>query len=118
MKYRSICALRWSTISCGIKPTQKVTKGNISLPKKPLIQVNLVSTAISPIEEMIRNKFRWDEGLHEHLSATQICEAIGLQNPSQHQTRQAAAAVRNIKGIQTFDRKGAKTFHMPKPYYS
>ena len=78
---------------------------------------NMVSMAISPIEDMILNKFNWKAGLHEYLSATQICEAIGLVNPTQYQTRQAAAAVRNIKGIQTFDRKAAKTFHMPRPTY-
>ena len=78
---------------------------------------NRISMAISPIEEMIRVKFRWEGELHEHLSATQICEVIGIPNPSQYQTRQAAAAARNIKGIQTFDRKKTKTFHMPKPCY-
>lgn len=74
---------------------------------------NQISMSISPIEELIRERFKWGEQPSRYMSATQICEEIGFQNPTQFQVRQAAAAVRNIKGIQTFDKRRTKTFHMP-----
>ena len=74
---------------------------------------NLISMSISPIEELIRERFKWGELPTRYISATQICEEIGFYNPTQIQVRQAASAVRNIKGIQTFDQRRTKTFHMP-----
>ena len=75
---------------------------------------NLISMAVSPIEETIRGKFKWNGPLEKYMSSTEVCRAIGIEQPSQYQVRQAAAALRNIKGIQTFDRRKEKTFHMPK----
>lgn len=75
---------------------------------------NLTSMAISPIEEKILEKFKWNGPLDKYMSSTEICQAIGIEQPGQYQVRQTAAAIRNIKGIQTFDRRKDKTFHMPK----
>jgi putative DNA primase/helicase len=78
-----------------------------------LNQSNKISEAINPYEELIATGYHWDQPANRHLTSTEICEEVGVSNPSKYVVNAVAKAVRKQKGIVDFDRKHDKTFTMP-----
>jgi hypothetical protein len=71
---------------------------------------------VCPVEEKILSCFDWvSQTRNEPMTATQICEAVGLRNPTRAMARAAANAVRKkLKVLKPRKSSGRNLYDMPK----
>ena len=75
---------------------------------------NEAHTEVSPIEELFRSRFDWDDTLlGEPMSATDALIAVGYDRPTRQQTREAGQVLRKLTGGEPRKSNGRHVFDMP-----
>lgn len=70
-----------------------------------------------PIEERIHTELNWESKSREWKTATEICQLLGMTNPTQRDTRAAASAMRK-RGVEMHRSKGMLKFGTPDKKYN
>jgi len=69
--------------------------------------------AVDPIHEKILACYDVNQLRTEQMTATDVCESIGIENPSKTQTRDASAALKKILGEEPKRKARGRVFMMP-----
>lgn len=67
----------------------------------------------SSIEERIRESFLWDWKRTQRMSASVVCQRLGITHPSNHDCKQVGAALRKITGHAPRKSNGLLVFELP-----
>lgn len=70
--------------------------------------------AVDPVEERIKEAFSWGAGNFETaMTATKVCQEIGIENPSELDARRAGRALRKLTGKKPRKSHGHSVFDVP-----
>jgi putative DNA primase/helicase len=69
---------------------------------------------VEPIEEMIATAFDWSDPRKTNLTATEVCQAIGMNHPSVKDTKVAGRVLKKLTGLSEPNKSGSrKTYPVP-----
>jgi putative DNA primase/helicase len=83
---------------------------------KALNESNEEFLSVDPIEERIALHYNWSLSEAKiQVTATQVCQEIGIHNPSQADRRSAARVLAKLTGSESKKSNGKRVFLLPAP---